>query len=119
MRDPKSGWGRAGKATKVHPTASSLQVSVPIAAAAAGTLSSPPPRPHAPSPPFFFCGLASKATITTIALPKFSPHLACHRHPDKHPDNQEEAKSKFQIIQKAYDALMSTDEEEIQMQLAG
>ena len=40
-------------------------------------------------------------------------------HPDKHPDNQEEAKAKFQVIQKAYDALMSTDEEEVQMQLAG
>jgi hypothetical protein len=39
------------------------------------------------------------------------------RHPDKHPDNQEEAKAKFQVIQKAYDMLMSTDEEEIQMQL--
>lgn len=39
------------------------------------------------------------------------------RHPDKHPDNQEEAKAKFQVIQRAYDALMSTDEEEVQMQL--
>jgi curved DNA-binding protein CbpA len=33
-------------------------------------------------------------------------------HPDKHPDNQEEAKARFQVIQKAYDSLMSTDEEE-------
>ncbi|GAX80414.1 hypothetical protein CEUSTIGMA_g7853.t1 [Chlamydomonas eustigma] len=43
--------------------------------------------------------------------------LAMLWHPDKHPDNQEEAKAKFQVIQKAYDMLMSTDEEEIQMQL--
>lgn len=33
-------------------------------------------------------------------------------HPDKHPDDQEEAKAKFQVIQKAYDSLMSTDEDE-------
>lgn len=47
-------------------------------------------------------------------------HLSHNAHfTDKHPDNQEEAKAKFQVIQKAYDALMSTDEEEVQMQLAG
>mmetsp|Transcript_34767 Transcript_34767/g.103136 ORF Transcript_34767/g.103136 Transcript_34767/m.103136 type:complete len:107 (-) Transcript_34767:7-327(-) len=43
--------------------------------------------------------------------------LAMQWHPDKHPDNVEEAKAKFLVIQKAYDSLMSTDEEEIQMQL--
>ena len=32
-------------------------------------------------------------------------------HPDKHPNNQEEAKEKFQAIQKAFDSLMSTDED--------
>ena len=32
-------------------------------------------------------------------------------HPDKHPNNQEEAKIKFQAIQKAYDSLMTTDED--------
>eukprot|EP00955_Chlamydomonas_euryale_P038628 351140-Chlamydomonas_euryale.AAC.48 len=48
----------------------------------------------------------------------FSPSpCAVAKHPDKHPDNVEEAKAKFLVIQKAYDSLMSTDEEEIQMQL--
>ena len=32
-------------------------------------------------------------------------------HPDKHPDNPEEAKEKFQKIQQAYTALMTTDED--------
>lgn len=32
-------------------------------------------------------------------------------HPDKHPENAEEAKVKFQAIQQAYDSLMSTDED--------
>lgn len=33
-------------------------------------------------------------------------------HPDKHPDNAEEAKAKFQTIQAAYTSLMTTDEDE-------
>lgn len=33
-------------------------------------------------------------------------------HPDKHPNNQEEAKDKFQAINKAYEKLMTSDEEE-------
>jgi curved DNA-binding protein CbpA len=33
-------------------------------------------------------------------------------HPDKHPDNQEEAKNKFQAINVAYEKLMTSDEEE-------
>lgn len=37
--------------------------------------------------------------------------LAKKWHPDKHPDNQEEAKQKFQEIQKAYESLMTTDED--------
>jgi len=37
--------------------------------------------------------------------------LAKKWHPDKHPTNQEEAKLKFQAIQKAYDSLMTTDED--------
>lgn len=37
--------------------------------------------------------------------------LAKKWHPDKHPNNQEEAKLKFQAIQKAYDSLMTTDED--------
>jgi curved DNA-binding protein CbpA len=41
------------------------------------------------------------------------------RHPDKHPDNQEEAIQKFQVIQRAFESLMSTDEEEVQAQIAG
>ena len=32
-------------------------------------------------------------------------------HPDRHPDNLEEAKVKFQAISKAYESLMTTDEE--------
>lgn len=32
-------------------------------------------------------------------------------HPDKHPENVEEAKAKFQEIARAYDSLMSTDED--------
>lgn len=37
--------------------------------------------------------------------------LAKKWHPDKHPENQEEAKTKFQAIQKAFESLMSTDED--------
>lgn len=37
--------------------------------------------------------------------------LAKKWHPDKHPNNLEEAKKKFQAIQTAYDNLMSTDED--------
>ncbi|GLI64258.1 hypothetical protein VaNZ11_007460 [Volvox africanus] len=44
--------------------------------------------------------------------------LAMQWHPDKHPDNPDEAKSKFQEIQKAYDSLMSTSEDDIIEQLA-
>jgi DnaJ-class molecular chaperone len=32
-------------------------------------------------------------------------------HPDRHPANVEEAKAKFQAISKAYESLMTTDEE--------
>ena len=32
-------------------------------------------------------------------------------HPDKHPENVEEAKKRFQEIQRAYDSLMTTDED--------
>ncbi|KAK9835168.1 hypothetical protein WJX81_002811 [Elliptochloris bilobata] len=38
-------------------------------------------------------------------------NLAKLWHPDKHPENAEEAKEKFQAIQRAYDLLMSTDED--------
>jgi DnaJ-class molecular chaperone len=37
--------------------------------------------------------------------------LALKWHPDKHPNNVEEAQEKFQKITKAYEVLMSTDEE--------
>ena len=37
--------------------------------------------------------------------------LAKKWHPDKHPENQEEAKVKFQKIQQAFESLMSTDED--------
>lgn len=32
-------------------------------------------------------------------------------HPDKHPENAEEAKLKFQKIQRAYESLMLTEED--------
>ncbi|KXZ44007.1 hypothetical protein GPECTOR_75g731 [Gonium pectorale] len=44
--------------------------------------------------------------------------LAMMWHPDKHPDNPEEANARFQVIQKAYEALMSTSEDDIIQQLA-
>ncbi|GIL78746.1 hypothetical protein Vretimale_355 [Volvox reticuliferus] len=44
--------------------------------------------------------------------------LAMQWHPDKHPDNPDEAKAKFQEIQKAYDSLMSTSEDDVIEQLA-
>ena len=37
--------------------------------------------------------------------------LAMLWHPDKHPNNVEEAKAKFQAIQKAYESLMTSDED--------
>ena len=37
--------------------------------------------------------------------------LAKKYHPDKHPNNVEEMKAKFQAIQKAFESLMSTDED--------
>lgn len=33
-------------------------------------------------------------------------------HPDKHPNNQEEAKTRFQAISEAYNNLMSTSEDD-------
>lgn len=44
-------------------------------------------------------------------LKKVYRKLALKWHPDRHPNKQEEAKAKFQAISKAYDSLMSTDEE--------
>ena len=38
--------------------------------------------------------------------------LAIQWHPDKHRDNEEAAKAKFQEIQQAYQNLMTTDEDE-------
>eukprot|EP00803_Ostreobium_quekettii_P008602 evm.model.scf_931.6 EVM.evm.TU.scf_931.6 scf_931:45254-50483(-) len=38
--------------------------------------------------------------------------LAVRWHPDKHPDDVEGAKAKFQEIQRAYQSLMTTDEDE-------
>ena len=37
--------------------------------------------------------------------------LAKKWHPDKHPEDPEAAKIKFQAIQKAFESLMSTDED--------
>jgi curved DNA-binding protein CbpA len=50
---------------------------------------------------------ASKADVK-----KAYKALARQWHPDKHPQDPEVAKARFQEIQKAYDSLMSTDEEE-------
>ncbi|KAK9816506.1 hypothetical protein WJX72_001240 [[Myrmecia] bisecta] len=38
-------------------------------------------------------------------------------HPDKHPDDPETANEKFQLIQNAYDSLMSTEEDQVIQQL--
>jgi len=51
-------------------------------------------------------------------LKKLYRKLAIKWHPDKNPDNPAAA-AKFQAIQRAYDNLMATDEEEVQMQLTG
>lgn len=40
-------------------------------------------------------------------------------HPDKHPENQEEAKLKFQEIGRAYESLMTTDEDATILSLGG
>ena len=53
-----------------------------------------------------FCAGASK-----VDARKAYRELAKKWHPDKHPNNVEEAKLKFQAIQKAYDSLMTTDED--------
>ena len=55
---------------------------------------------------FLCCAGASKADAR-----KAYRELAKKWHPDKHPNNVEEAKLKFQAIQKAYDSLMTTDED--------
>ena len=44
--------------------------------------------------------------------------LAVQWHPDKHPEDPEAAKAKFQEISRAYNSLMTTDEDEIIEQLA-
>ena len=38
--------------------------------------------------------------------------LALKWHPDKNPDNREEAEARFQEISRAYESLMSTDEDQ-------
>lgn len=53
-----------------------------------------------------------------IDVKKAYRRLAMLWHPDKHPDNQEEAKQKFQVIQRAYDSLMATNEEDTVQALA-
>ena len=50
---------------------------------------------------------ASKAEVK-----KAYKKLAMKWHPDKHKDNEEEAKARFQEIQRAYQSLMSTDEDQ-------
>ncbi|KDD71550.1 hypothetical protein H632_c4813p0, partial [Helicosporidium sp. ATCC 50920] len=56
---------------------------------------------------------ASKADIK-VAYRK----LALRWHPDKNPTCREEAEKKFQEISRAYDALMTTDEDQTVEQLA-
>lgn len=53
-----------------------------------------------------------------VEVKKAYRRMAMLWHPDKHPNNQEEAKAKFQDIQKAYDRLMSSSEDDIIEQLA-
>ena len=43
--------------------------------------------------------------------------LALIWHPDKNPNNREEAEARFQEISKAYDSLMATDEDREELQL--
>jgi len=52
----------------------------------------PPIQPHAPT--------------------QHNRKLAVVWHPDKHPNNQEEAKAKFQAISQAYTSLMATSEDD-------
>jgi hypothetical protein len=57
---------------------------------------------------------ASKADVK-----KAYKALARKWHPDKHPEDPDSAKAKFQEIQKAYDSLMSTDEDQHVEQIEG
>jgi len=57
---------------------------------------------------------SDKATIK-----KAYRNLAKIWHPDKHPDNQEEAKIKFQEIARAFESLMTTDEDAQILSLGG
>ena len=45
--------------------------------------------------------------------------MAVKHHPDKNPDDREAAKLKFQEIQRAYDSLMTSDEDARVEALAG
>lgn len=45
--------------------------------------------------------------------------LALKWHPDKNPDNREEAEKMFQEISRAYESLMTTDEDQTIQQLGG
>ena len=57
--------------------------------------------------------------MTCSKLHKLMKRLcAVQWHPDKHPEDPEGAKLKFQEVQRAYTALMTTDEDEIIAQLA-
>ena len=56
-------------------------------------------------------GLNDVFMLQQVDVKKAFRMLAKKWHPDKHPDNQEEAKTMFQAIQKAFESLMSTDED--------
>ena len=56
---------------------------------------------------------ASKADVK-----KAYRKMAVQWHPDKHPEDPETAKARFQEIQAAYDRLMSSSEDETVHQLA-
>ena len=56
-------------------------------------------------------GLNDVVMLQQVDVKKAFRMLAKKWHPDKHPDNQEEAKTMFQAIQKAFESLMSTDED--------
>lgn len=52
------------------------------------------------------CGVTLQADVK-----KAFRTLAKKWHPDKHPEDPDAAKTKFQAIQKAFESLMSTDED--------
>lgn len=56
--------------------------------------------------------ISALGVLKCQAVCKVTPGLLLQVwHPDKHPDNKEEATERFQKIAKAYDSLMLTEED--------